>query len=105
MQGRKMAKYKRCIPCGGSGKVMGGGMLIVDCGDCNGYGKIEECDDEIEYLTFKQSESYQKAVKDITEANPGIEQSKVETMLNEEIKNAYVETRPKKGKYYDKKTT
>jgi RecJ-like exonuclease len=30
----------RCKNCVGSGKVMGGGMLMADCDECEGVGKL-----------------------------------------------------------------
>lgn len=37
-----MSKLIRCVPCGGSGIVMGGGMMMKDCFECDGRGKIHE---------------------------------------------------------------
>ena len=31
-------KKTRCNVCNGSGKVMGGGMMIKDCDECDGLG-------------------------------------------------------------------
>lgn len=33
---------KRCTVCTGSGKVMGGGMMLQECEECDGTGKISE---------------------------------------------------------------
>jgi len=52
---------KMCIPCAGSGRVMGGGMLIKDCDECDGRGKISYVDDEIDYIAQKQSLNYAEA--------------------------------------------
>lgn len=31
----------RCFTCGGTGKIMGGGMIMKDCHTCDSTGKIE----------------------------------------------------------------
>ena len=40
----------RCVPCGGSGKVLWLGGVAKDCPTCVGNGKVEEPEDEINYL-------------------------------------------------------
>ena len=56
-----------CIPCSGSGRVMGGGMLMKDCDECDGRGKIQYVDDEIDYLSQKQSLNFTEAKKRLAE--------------------------------------
>jgi DnaJ-class molecular chaperone len=46
--------YKRCIPCHGTGKIIGGGMVEKVCNNCNGAGKVEFYRDEIEVLAIAQ---------------------------------------------------
>lgn len=65
--------YKRCGTCSGSGRMMGGGMMQIDCEQCDGKGKLFEPQDPITYLEevkipakidikeMKKSESYKKA--------------------------------------------
>lgn len=55
-----MKNFKRCIPCAGSGKLLGGGCVIVDCDNCDGRGKIEVIEDDIELLKLKESTEYKK---------------------------------------------
>lgn len=60
-----MKKFRRCTPCAGSGKVMGGGMMFNECDNCYGTGKVEELDqEEIELLELKKSLEYQNVYKD-----------------------------------------
>lgn len=60
-----MKKYRRCTPCAGSGKVMGGGMLFNDCDNCYGTGKIEELDkQELELLELKETLEYQNVYRE-----------------------------------------
>lgn len=40
MTENKMFNKIRCKTCIGSGRVMGGGMIIHDCDDCEGTGKL-----------------------------------------------------------------
>ncbi len=54
-------KYSRCPPCSGSGRVMGGGMMMADCDACDGMGKIPIPEDDITYLMDKQTDRYKKA--------------------------------------------
>lgn len=77
-----MAK-KRCIPCGGSGKVMGGGMMLVDCDHCDGIGKIIIIE-EPNYLA-KDTDSYKKAKDGIKKLDTKLSDSDAEKILDEEI--------------------
>jgi len=55
---------KFCVPCGGSGKMMGGGMIINDCSQCNGRGKTEVIENDLEFLEAKDTEAYKKAFEE-----------------------------------------
>jgi RecJ-like exonuclease len=76
---------KMCIPCAGSGRVMGGGMMMKDCDQCDGRGKIQYVDDEIDYLAKKQSLNYKDAKQRLVDkANISGEQA--EEYLDAELK-------------------
>lgn len=60
-------KNVRCIPCNGSGIVMGGGMMMADCDNCKGTGKIVKANDEVAYLQIQASGEFDAAVKRIVE--------------------------------------
>jgi hypothetical protein len=90
-----MAK-KRCIPCGGSGKVMGGGMMLTDCDECEGYGKIV-IKEEPDYLS-KDTESYQKAKHEVKKLDDKISDQEAEKILDEEIEKQKVVRLNKKDK-------
>jgi len=60
-------KKTRCIACHGSGVVMGGGMMMADCDNCKGTGKIVKADDEVAYLQIQASGDFDAAVKRIVE--------------------------------------
>lgn len=53
----------RCRSCQGSGKVMGGGMILQDCEDCDGRGKIAY---ENFYDDLKNTPEYDKAIEKIS---------------------------------------
>jgi hypothetical protein len=73
---------QRCTPCGGSGRVMGGGMIIKDCEECDGRGKIKKIDDEIDYLTMKQTKSYKSAKTRLQKKHPNLSEDEAEKMLD-----------------------
>ncbi len=77
---------RRCINCAGSGQVMGGGMLIKTCHECDGAGKIKEPEDEMDYLVSKQTESYQAAKKRLMKKHKDISDEKAESLLDAELK-------------------
>ncbi len=79
-----MAK-KRCNTCVGSGRVMGGGMMMQDCEECDGLGKIFIPDDPIDYLEQKNSEAYQNSKKEIKKMAPDLTDENVEKILDEEF--------------------
>lgn len=72
----------RCIPCGGSGKVMGGGMMLQDCDHCHGAGKV--IIEEIDYLK-KDSESYKKAKSKLKKLDKKLSDDDAEKILDDEI--------------------
>lgn len=76
---------KRCVPCGGSGQVRGGGMIMINCEHCEGSGKIIIEDDDLDYLVTKQQESYQKAKKNIKAIDENITDEQAERILDDEL--------------------
>ena len=87
---------KRCTPCGGSGKVMGGGMMIHDCQPCKGSGKVSEAIDDIEYLQVKETESYQNAIKNIQKMDSNLSQEEAEDIFKSEFDK--LDEKPKPGR-------
>lgn len=75
----------RCNTCVGSGKVMGGGMMMIDCDDCDGKGKIF-IDEQKEFVIDKNSKHYKEAIKNIKQLNAGITQEKAEEIFEDELK-------------------
>jgi len=64
----------RCLPCNGSGRMMGGGMLMQDCEHCDGKGKIE--DGKVQLADYKKTPEYRKAINTIQQlANKSYEES------------------------------
>lgn len=88
---------KRCMPCGGSGRVMGGGMMMMDCDNCDGYGKVTVVDDEIDYLVMKQTEGYQKAKKRLQASNENLSDEEAEQLLDEAFEKEKPITRKKRN--------
>jgi DnaJ-class molecular chaperone len=55
-------ELRRCIPCGGSGIVMGSGMINKDCEYCYGSGKVID-ESKIKVTLDKKSKHYKQAIK------------------------------------------
>jgi hypothetical protein len=94
-----MINQKRCIPCAGSGKMMGNGMLMTDCHQCNGKGKIDIVKNEIDYLLSKDTEHYKEAKDKIKALDDSMTDAEAEKILDEELKKTEPKQRgrPKKG--------
>jgi DnaJ-class molecular chaperone len=54
----------RCKVCTGSGRVMGGGMIMKDCDHCNGYGTVNEQSQPVIKID-KESKGYKEAINSI----------------------------------------
>lgn len=89
-------KKKACHLCGGSGKVMGMGMMSQDCDNCDGSGKVFEHDDEIGYLTdtMKKTEGYQNAKERLMAKDENLSDEDAEKLLDE----AFEKEKPKRGR-------
>ena len=74
---------KRCSDCGGSGRVMGGGMINHDCDTCFGSGKVEEINNEIDYLEIKNTEAYSKAKKRLKKKHVELSDDEADKLLSE----------------------
>jgi DnaJ-class molecular chaperone len=85
-----MAK-KRCQRCAGSGKVMGGGMMMQECDNCEGIGKLFVSENEIDFLTMKQTDSYQQAKGKLKAADTSITDEKAEELLDKAMTEAKTE--------------
>lgn len=97
-------KKTRCTPCSGSGRVMGGGMMMADCDICDGEGKIRFVEDEIDFLTIKQTEGYQKAKKRLQSKSPDLSDEKAEELLDEAFEKEKPETKSGRKRKTDDKT-
>lgn len=81
-----MAK-KRCNSCVGSGRVMGGGMMMQDCEHCDGLGKIFVPDDPIDHVMRKETEAYQNAKAKIKGLDDKMSDQDAEKLLDTELAN------------------
>lgn len=82
----KRIELKKCLSCYGQGKMMGGGMMQVDCDTCDGRGKVEKpIEDDIDYLLSKESEHYKNAKEKIKSISETISDEQAEKILDEEI--------------------
>lgn len=89
-----MKILKRCLNCFGTGRMMGGGMIMKECQNCKGKGKIETVDDEIAYLQ-KQSEKkflkdkrtkhYKAAKAKLKSLDESMTDEQIEKILDEEL--------------------
>lgn len=91
-----MSENKRCHICGGSGQVMGGGMIFNNCEECGGKGKIIFIEDEIEELNIRNTESYQNAIKEIKAIDSSIDDEKAKEIFEKEYSKLSKEN--KKGR-------
>lgn len=82
----------RCMPCAGSGKIMGGGMLIQDCVSCDGLGKLEKD------LKTREAESYSKAIKEIKALYKNMTDDEAKKIFDEEFEKLEKKGKRKKGK-------
>lgn len=73
---------KRCNRCSGTGRVMGGGMIMWDCKHCDGTGKIFE---EPDFEMKKDTEEYKKTKKKIKDLDPKMTEKQAEKLLDEEL--------------------
>lgn len=85
----------RCASCYGSGKIMGGGMIMKSCDQCNGHGKIEVADDDIDYLLKKGTDHYKQAKDRIKQSDSSLTDEDAEQMLDEELSK---QDKPKRGR-------
>jgi hypothetical protein len=92
-----MAK-KRCLSCVGSGKVMGGGMMMQDCEVCDGLGKIFVADDPIDFLNKKNTEAYIESKEKLKQQAPDLKDEYIEKILDEELAKANSNVAPINGK-------
>ena len=74
-----------CQCCAGSGKIMGGGMIMRDCDECSGAGSIIEADDDIEYLQLKATDSYKDAIQKIKKVDPELSTEDAEEIFKKEL--------------------
>ena len=96
-----MSKYKRCVPCSGSGRVMGGGCIPADCDECDGKGKIQIAADDIDYLEMKTTDSYKKAIENIKEK--GVSEKEAEEMFEKEFNKIDSKEKEKKSHAKERK--
>lgn len=92
-----MRETKFCQPCSGSGKLLGGGMIIVDCNHCEGRGRTEEENDELEYLHLKTTDSYKSAIDKIKSVNDNVSDEEAEEIFKKELYNLR-DDKPKRKK-------
>lgn len=78
---------KRCNRCVGSGEILGGGMMHIDCVACNGTGRINEPEtiEPVKVVLDKRSGSYRDAVTKIMALNPGISRKEAGDMFDREF--------------------
>ena len=87
---------KRCSICVGSGTVMGGGMMMEDCRNCDGSGKVYEI--ESKELMNKESEEYKKAKDKIKSLDENMSDGEAEKLLDEELEKQNNVTKLKRRK-------
>jgi hypothetical protein len=86
---------ERCDVCVGSGTIMGGGMMFVDCHKCLGVGKLAPIAPKV---MDKDSESYKRAKDNIKKLDENMSDDEAEKILDEELGKLDNEERPKAKK-------
>lgn len=85
---------KKCIPCSGSGRMMGGGMIYKDCDHCAGLGKM--IDDDPEYSHLKTTNGYKDAITKIKSVHSDVSDDEAEEIFKKELYKIREEEKPKK---------
>ena len=75
---------KHCVPCGGSGTLMGGGMMMWDCDNCDGTGKITK-QEPVKFKLEKKNPRYKKAVKEIQKLDPNLSEADAQKVMDDEL--------------------
>jgi hypothetical protein len=80
-------KLVYCNLCAGSGKVMGNGCIIIECDQCDGYGKYHE-KEEVKHQEFdRENAHYKEAITRIKELNTDLSEEEAEDIFNEALDN------------------
>ena len=62
---------RRCWACGGTGDLMGSGMMLKECHHCEGFGTLDEPKAVTPVVTVdRKSKSYKEAIEKIMKLNP-----------------------------------
>jgi hypothetical protein len=78
---------KRCLSCQGSGRMMGGGMMMKDCEICNGRGStILPDSDEAQLEKLKKTSGYEEAIQKIKDTDKSITDEKAQEIFDAEFK-------------------
>ncbi len=72
-----------CSTCAGSGKVLGNGMILTECKDCEGFGRVSAEKPEKSAKIDKKSKPYKDAIKEIMGLNPAISREDAAKMFEE----------------------
>ena len=82
-----MVDSVRCPTCVGSGEIMGGGMMMMDCPRCDGLGKIFENNADkkpVKVEIDKRSKSYKESIAKIM-ASENVDREKAVEIFDEEF--------------------
>ena len=76
----------RCPICVGSGEIMGGGMIMMDCKNCHGIGKLHEIKIEkpLAVGIDKRSKTYRESIAKIMELHD-CDREKASAIFDEEF--------------------
>ena len=75
----------RCKICIGSGKMMGGGMIMCDCDACYGTGHTTAIPEPPAVKIDQNSQHYKSAIKRIKALNDKITDAEAEKMFKDEF--------------------
>ncbi len=77
----------RCSTCVGSGEIMGGGMMMMDCPRCEGVGKIfDDAGDKkpVKVEIDRRSKSYKESIAKIM-ASEDVDRDRAVEIFDEEF--------------------
>lgn len=72
-----------CSLCAGQGQIMGNGMIMKECSQCDGHGDYEPSTKYNAQKINKRSKAYKQAIEEIMALNPSISRVEAAKMFED----------------------